>query len=668
MIEEQVTDKIDIVWKYIFDHPGEKITVSKLSKELKIPYSTVNSYLYRFHLMGKIKKLERGIYTLVELPRSHENVDQFGIHRIVCSEDVEERREAVKELKNNFLYFIDKKQAWDDLQWLIQDNNDDVRRSAIRALGGCYSHLPDEYKKQAWDDLHRFTQDNNDDVRRGAADALGGCYSHVPDEYKKQAWDDLHRFTQDNNDDVRGGAIRALGGCYSHIPDEYKKQAWDDLHRFTQDNNDIVRRGAADALGGCYSQIPDEYKKQAWDDLRRFTQDNNYDVRRSAIRALGGCYSHVPDEYKKQAWDDLHRFTQDNDDDVRSGAARALGGCYSHVPDECKKQAWDDLHRFTQDNNDDVRSGAVRALGSCYSHLPDEYKKQAWDDLHRLTQDKDTDVRVAANYSSGRVSIYRASRTKGDELVKKELETALRFFEKASNESTYSNPAKFCLPFYRSFYAITFRKENAEDEVKQYLTEAKGAVEGSKSKEKLLEAMENLGNALKEAQRAQDFDAIKSDLNTYRRYCDRACELLDATEEKAPGASGLIRKGLPIIDERIKGIIAQIREKAKALCKQVKDTEYKEIGRQANTVGQELSKAIDPIRLEKEVSRMLIPLSAICQKMPDEDKKDACEILKLINDEQNIEDKLPLISMFLSKISTQMIKKREGTGGFNNEL
>lgn len=101
------------------------------------------------------------------------------------------------------------------------------------------------------------------------------------------------------------------------------------------------------------------------------------------------------------------------------------------------------------------------------------------------------------------------------------------------------------------------------------------------AKKKLLEAIENLGNALKEAQKVRNFNEKKSDLNASRRYCERACELLETTKKKCRGASRLIRKGLPIIDDRIKGIIAEIKEKAKALCKQVKDTEYKEIGQQA---------------------------------------------------------------------------------------
>lgn len=69
-------------------------------------------------------------------------------------------------------------------------------------------------------------------------------------------------------------------------------------------------------------------------------------------------------------------------------------------------------------------------------------------------------------------------------------------------------------------------------EVKKYLEEAKSALEGSVSKKNLLEVVENLGNALKEAQRARDFNALKSDLNAYRRYCERACELFSTQQKR----------------------------------------------------------------------------------------------------------------------------------------
>ena len=522
-------------------------------------------------------------------------VDQAEIHRMASSENVEERKRAVEQLENNFA--------------ILEDKN------------------------QAWDDLHQLTSDKDRNVRRGAASALGSAFSHVPD--KNRAWDDL----------------------IQRITDEGSYVSWD----------------VADALDTAFSQVPD--KNQAWDDLIRLTSDKDSYVRRSAAYALGSAFSQVPD--KNQAWDDLHRLTSDKDSNVRWGAAPALGSAFSQVPD--KNQAWDDLHQLTSDKDSDVRWRAAYALGSAFSQVPD--KNQAWDDLHRLTSDKDSDVRASAYHSLGKASIFKAANAENDIDLKKEMEAAIGYFEKSSQPSSlrslylrfllaavgyiektsqlsiWSRPAKFCIPFYRSFYMLTFQNEETEAEVQKYIAEAKNAVEGSESKEKLLEAVENLGNALKEVRKVRDFSDIKSDLNAYRRYCNRACELLETTDEKAPGASRLIRKGLPIIDERIKGIIAEIQEKAKALCKQVKDTEYKEIGQQVNNVGQELLKVIDPIRLDKEVSRMLIPLSAMCKKMPEEDRGEACEILKQINDEQNVEDKLPLISMFLSKISTQMDQK-----------
>lgn len=334
------------------------------------------------------------------------------------------------------------------------------------------------------------------------------------------------------------------------------------------------QREAARELGREFAGLSD--KVQAWEDLHRLTSDNDNEVRRGAADALGGAFPYVHN--KKQAWEDLHRLTSDTDNDVREDATYALGRAFDYVPD--KKQAWDDLIRLTSDTDSIVRRGAAGALGSAFSHIID--KKQAWDDLHRLTSDTYGDVRASAYHSLCKASIFKAANAENNVDLKKEMEEAIKFFEKSSQHETYSKPAKFCLPFYRSFYTLTFKKEKAEVEIQKYLREAKSAVEGSESKEKLLEAVENLGNALKEAEKARNFSDIKADLNAYRRYCDRACELLETTEDKAPGASRLIRKGLPIIDERIKGIIAEIQERAKTTCQQSKGTPTEDIACAAN--------------------------------------------------------------------------------------
>ncbi len=88
----------------------------------------------------------------------------------------------------------------------------------------------------------------------------------------------------------------------------------------------------------------------------------------------------------------------------------------------------------------------------------------------------------------------------------------------------------------------------------KYLEEAKSAIEGSKSKELLFEAVKNLAEALKEVQNLGNlgFEAKKDELDFYRKYCDRAAELMRYTEETAPFATIAMRKGLPILDREFK--------------------------------------------------------------------------------------------------------------------
>ncbi len=330
-----------------------------------------------------------------------------------------------------------------------------------------------------------------------------------------------------------------------------------------------------------------------------------------------------------------------------------------------KVQAWSDMHSLAQDKDDFVRMQAAVSLGAAFPHIPEKHREQAWSELNSLTQDIYEFVRGSANHSLGRASIFKATEAGNDEDFRKELEKALGYFESSSKQALpYHNPASFCLPFYRSFYTITFMKQEAEEEVKKNLEEAKSAVKSfdiisflsSESKEKLLEAIENLYNALKETQKAMEMslEGRKCELNAYRRYCDRAAELLETTDKKAPRATRLIRRGLPIIDERIKGIISEIQEKSKTLCKQTKGTPLEDLGKEVNRHGQALLHIRDPIGLEKGISYMQITLSAICAKMPEEERGEACGLLKKVNEELYIEDKVYLINIILGKVSTQI--------------
>ncbi len=166
--------------------------------------------------------------------------------------------------------------------------------------------------------------------------------------------------------------------------------------------------------------------------------------------------------------------------------------------------------------------------------------------------------------------------------------------------------------------------------------------------------MENLGNALKEVQKTRDLKDMKCDLNAYRLYCERAADMLDETKDKAPGATQLVRKGLPIIDKRIKQILAEIDGKAKALYNQTQYSQFADLGNELNKARQILSNVGNPIALDKAIRNMQTVLSAICAKMPEDEKGEACELLKQSKDEPYVEDRINLTNMVLSKISSQM--------------
>ena len=445
---------------------------------------------------------------------------------------------------------------------------------------------------------------------------------------------EIHRKVVSDDVEERREAMELLSDNFADLPN--KKEAWEDLIWLIRDEDSSVLWGAADALGTAFQRVPD--KDAAWEDLHRLTGDEDSNVRQDAAFALGSAFLYVPE--KDEAWEDLHRLTQDKDSFVRLGAAVSLGSAFPYVPD--KDEAWEDLHRLTQDKDSFVLWGAADALGTAFQHVPD--KDAAWEDLHRLTRDEDSYVRAFANHSLGRASAFRATEAESEDDFESELKNAIEFFERSSKEKTVYNPSRFCLPFYRSFYTVTFEKEGAEDEVRRYLADAKSASKGSKNKETLLEAVENLASALTEAQKVTDFDTKKSELNSYRRYCDRAADLIGDVEEGAPGAARILWRGLPIINDRIKELIPEIKEKAGAVCRETRGTgtPYEPLGMEVNKWAGELSDR-DYLRNEKNVSRIVHILGEFCDLLPEDKRKYPCKIVEEIREESELEDKLSSI-------------------------
>jgi HEAT repeat protein/predicted amidohydrolase len=488
-----------------------------------------------------------------------EMVDQAEIHRKVASDKVEERKEAVDQLRDNF------------------------------------ADLPD--KEEAWKDLIRLTEDEDDFMRLHAADALGSAFQHIPK--RKEAWRGLHRMTGDKDGFVRTGVAYALGSAFQHVSD--KEEAWEDLHQLTGDEDDDVRWGAADAIGFAFLHILD--KRGAWKDLIRLTKDEDLNVQCHAADALGSAFQHVPE--RKEAWRDLHWLTEDDDWGVRYGVARMLGSIFPHIPN--KKEAWNDLIRLTDDIDWDAPISASHPL---------------------LKTDEAGLVRISANHSIGRASIFKAIDTENEDDFKSELKNAIEFFERSSKEATFFvNPSRFCLPFYRSFYTITFGKAGAEGVVQKYLAEAKSASEGSKNKELLLEAVENLANALSESQKVTDFDATKSDLNACMWYCNRAEDLISDAADGAPGAARILRRGLPTIDDTIRGNIREIQEGARAVCKQTQETPLEELGLATARYAHDLPTQ-DSLALKKAFGSMARIARDWCEHLPTDKKAYVFEQLK----------------------------------------
>lgn len=382
------------------------------------------------------------------------------------------------------------------------------------------------------------------------------------------------------------------------------------------------RKEAALWLKNNFEDIYD--KEQAWNDLKTLTKDNYTLVRGWAALALGTAFCHVPDE--KDAWNTLEKLTKDGDRFVRGKATQALGIVFPNVSN--KKRAWKALARLTKDNDSFVKEMAARALGTSFPYIPE--KEEAVECLDCLLDDS-TLKRVHVTYALGNIFVYRASKAESPEIFKEELENALTMFEETSKAAAFSDPAKFCFPFYRSFYTITFKKSKDDEEIQKYIEDAYKAVQGSESRKKLIEAVENLANALKWVQNSNNLDEIMFEFEAYSYYCERAVELLDDTKGRSPNAWKIIEKGIPIIDENIHKTIIEIQNKSKELCKSSKGTYIEPLGRQTAQNAIKLSME-DKIQLKKDLSNLTNNLHKFCSYLPGDKKRHACEEIKNINE------------------------------------
>jgi len=558
------------------------------------------------------------------------------LYKLAQNQERDVRLIAANCLYSIFALLPDKEQGWQDLQRLAQDQDRDIRRVAARALGSSFAILPD--KEQGWQDLSRLSQDQERDVRLVAATSL--CSSFALLSNKELGWQDLHRLVQNQDREIREVAARALGSSFAILPD--KEQGWQDLYKLAQDRDSNLRWVAKSTLISSFALLPD--KKMGWQDISSLAHNQKREVRLVAANVLGSIFPLLLD--KDLGWQDLDRLVHDDYSDVRRGAAGALGLSFAHLPD--REQGWKVLIRLARDKDSEVRGSAAGAFGSSFALLPD--KEAGWKVLIGLAQDQVSGVRMNAYHSLGRASIYRASEASEKNVIRAELEAAVEYFERSSKEKSYFNPARFCLPFYRSYLALTFQGAS-ESEVQRYLAEAKEAVGSSENRRELFGAVENLAKALEETQdlKKKSKEQIQGDLKAYRWYCDRAAEHMAAAEEKTPGAVRLLRKCNPIIEERIETIIAGIQKTAREICQVTRDsgTKYEAPGARINQEAKSLSSE-DPIKAFKGSTRIASILREFCSLLPKGKRGHACEIVDEIESEQDLPSRLSKIELALT--------------------
>lgn len=620
--------------------------------------------------------------------------DQAEIHRLCSSRIRGDRMDAAKLFYEHFSGLPDKSDAWQDLVSLAYDEDNDVRFNAVVALVSAFVQVPDKAqaghdlhnliqdkngyivfrelvsrevytqdlieifclipnKDEAWQDLHKLTKDDSGQVRFIAAYILSDFFSLAPN--KVEAWKDLRRLLIQHND-FRDIAItaRAIAKNFSYLPD--KAQAWQDLVRLAQDQDDhFMQSGAAEVLCAVSIQVPD--KDQVWQDLVRLAHCGGAgslqgSIQGAAASALGSAFAYVSD--KELAWNDLVKLTRNEYRFTRPKATKALGRAFIHVPD--KNEAWSILYKLAHDSDYGVKSMAAYAIGSAFSSIPD--KSGAWADLIKLTKDENKFVRMYAYHSLGRVCILKATAAKDKSTLKSELVDAVNYFDKSSRESE-NGPARFCYPFYRSYYAIAFQ-DAKEDEVQRYLAEAREAVGGSKSKDELINVVENLSEALRRSQsmKTKSVEEIASGLDTYLWYCDKAAEYMSAAEDEAPGAVRLMRKCNPLLEEQIQATTAEIHEKARQICQITSGsgTEFKAPGAEIHQAAAGLSG--DLVSIQRSSTSIVKQLKKLCRLLPEKEKDQVCRDVEEIESEADFPEKLHLIERALFNLEP-ILKSRQ---------
>ncbi|MDR7664673.1 phosphorylase [Methanosarcina sp. Z-7115] len=534
----------------------------------------------------------------------------------------------------------DKEKAWADLLRFTRTTNKNSLRTAAKIL--CLNIVSREDKHKAWEYLIRLIKYEETEVKTISASNINYIFPNVCD--KHTVWEDLIELIHDKNIQVKKDALNAVVSNYTLAPE--KQKVWESLVKFSFDKDSQVKTIAANGLVNNFLYVPD--KQKAWNDLIKVTS-GDYQVRRVVANFLKSAILTV--DNKEAAWEDLLTLSAHKDIDVRNHVSSALVFAFHLISD--KQKLSQDLHNYMKNEDRNIKATVTSIISFVYSQLPD--RQQFWEELIELTSDEDIGVRRNAYYSLGKISIFKASQAENEIDYRREFEQAIKFFEKTSQESTLFNPSQFCLPFYRSFYTIiSDEKQQTKGEVDKYLTEARIAIKRSKNKQLLIEAVENLAKALEEVQSLENksLESKKDELSLYMEYCEQAADLMSETEQTSPYATEVLRKGLPILNRKLKSLLKEIKEKAKIACQESKGTATEEI---TYTVSREVQRW--EISSQEEMTQKVEGLIFILKsKIPDLPKNEYIFTkIDNIKDEKDILKQYESLELIIGSIPTIQI-------------
>jgi HEAT repeat protein len=459
---------------------------------------------------------------------------------------------------------------------------------------------------------------------------LGYDFERMSD--KSIAWNKLLQLINDDDLYIKTSSIRSLGFAFSSIPDMYIPDAWSALHKLTFNNNWFVKASAVEALGHAFPSIPNIYISTAWDDFHRLASGDEAFIRYCAAEVIGNVISSFSDTRKYDAYELLTCLINDSDFEIKGNAIKSLGDVFSSIPKQYQHNAQSFLFNLINNADSEVRGTAANGLGSAFSSLSDEYQSNAWTNLIKLASDEKPDVRMNANYALGKVCIYKASQSDNKD-SRGLLGKAIQYFEKSANESRDSNSARFCSLFYRSFDAVIFNKIASKEEINDYIVAAKREILYSKSKKKLIEAVEQLAEVLETVQSARESGINEQELLKHcSDICNHVDHLMDLNKEKTPAIYELYKKSRPNFDAHIKELIEDLKEIAEAACKEGKGTRYENL---ACNIREEIAGwgGINDEIISMQIERFI---KIVNKYMPPQEAESVCNELEDIKTEKNV--------------------------------